>query len=566
MNVIDAKACTVIYKKDKGYISAFISADEKIDISETRNKLTQKLPLYMVPKYITQLDEIPLTNNGKVNKKLLEKYDDEKSETVQYVEPQTEQEILLCSIWEKLLNTKIGIHNDVFECGADSLIAIKFKTELLSYGIEIPYSDLFKYKTVRSLCENSNIAKTEDNEKYDYTSINKILEKNNIKNLKEIINKTNNNVLLFGATGFVGMHIIDDFIKNDKGTIYCIVRDKNNKSAQERFIDILHFYFGNKLDKYIGNRIIAIKGNILKENFELSNKNYQNLIENVDVVINSAAIVKHYGDEQKFIDINVNSTQNIINFCMENNKRLLQISSLSVSGNASLDGNAEDRKYEEKMSFAETDLYKGQKLSNVYIRSKFIAERLILENIENGLEAQILRLGNITNRMSDGVFQINPKENAFATRIKSMLELKMLPEYLMNEYIEFTPVDICAEVIIKIMQNYEKAFSVYHVYNNEHVYFDKLKLYLEKNNINLKIVNHVEFKEEVEKILKSQNDVLSGIINDFDKEKRLTYNSEIDILSEFTRAFLYKIGFTWPKIDEKYIEKYIKYLTKIKFL
>ena len=251
---------------------------------------------------------------------------------------------------------------------------------------------------------------------------------------------------------------------------------------------------------------------------------------------------------------------------MENNKRLLQISSLSVSGNASLDGNAEDRKYEEKMSFAETDLYKGQKLSNVYIRSKFIAERLILENIENGLEAQILRLGNITNRMSDGVFQINPKENAFATRIKSMLELKMLPEYLMNEYIEFTPVDICAEVIIKIMQNYEKAFSVYHVYNNEHVYFDKLKLYLEKNNINLKIVNHVEFKEEVEKILKSQNDVLSGIINDFDKEKRLTYNSEIDILSEFTRAFLYKIGFTWPKIDEKYIEKYIKYLTKIKFL
>ena len=176
-------------------------------------------------------------------------------------------------------------------------------------------------------------------------------EKNNIKNLEKIIRKTNNNVLLFGATGFVGMHIIENFIKNDTGKIYCIVRDKNNKSAQERFGDILHFYFGSKLDKYLGNRIIAIRGNILKENFELSNKNYKNLIEDVDIVINSAAMVKHYGDEQKFIEINVNSTQNIINFCIENKKRLLQVSTLSVSGNASLDGSVEDRNKELKFTF-----------------------------------------------------------------------------------------------------------------------------------------------------------------------------------------------------------------------
>ena len=47
-------------------------------------------------------------------------------------------------------------------------------------------------------------------------------------------------------------------------------------------------------------------------------------------------------------------------------------------------------------------------LNNVYIKSKFIAERLILENISKGLDAQILRLGNITSRYKDGLFQINP--------------------------------------------------------------------------------------------------------------------------------------------------------------
>jgi len=252
---------------------------------------------------------------------------------------------------------------------------------------------------------------------------------------------------------------------------------------------------------------------------------------------------------------------------MENNKRLLQISSLSVSGNSSLDGNAEDKKYEEEMSFAETDLYKGQRLVNVYLKSKFRAERLILENIEKGLEAQILRLGNITSRLSDGVFQINPEENAFVTKIRSVINLGMIPDYLSNEYVEFTPADLCAEAIIKIMQNYERNFSVYHVYNNEHVYLDKLQSYLEKNNINLKVVNHYEFKEKIEKILQEKDsNIISGIINDFDKDKKLIYTSNTDILSEFTRAFLYKVGFAWPKIDEKYIEKYVKHLKEIKFL
>ena len=567
LNAIKLKSCTVIYKKDKGYISAFISADKKIDSREAKRKLEQKLPLYMVPKYIIQLDELPLTRNGKINKKVLEKYDDEVSEDVAYVEPKTEKEKLFCSIWEKLLNKKVGIDNDVFECGADSLIAIKFKTELLANNIEIPYSDLFKYKTVRSFCKNSTIKEADDNDRYDYTNINKIIEKNNIKNLGKIITKTNNNVLLFGATGFVGMHIIKDFIINDQGTIYCIVRDKNNKSAVERFIDILHFYFGDKLDKYLGTRIIVVKGNVLKENFELSNKNYRNLKDNIDIVINSVAIVKHYGDEKKFIETNVGSTQNIINFCIEKNKRLLQISSLSVSGNASLDGNADDRILEEKASFSETDFYKEQNLSNVYLNSKFKSERLILENIEKGLKAQILRLGNITNRFSDGIFQINPEDNAFACKMRSFIKLGIIPKYLLNDYVEFTPVDLCAKAIIKIMQNYEKNFSVYHVYNNEHVYFYELQEYLKKNNINLKIVSHEEFKEKVENTLKEKNvNILSGIINDFDKEKKLIYSSNIEIMSEFTRAFLYKIGFIWPKIDEHYMKKYLEHLTKIKFL
>lgn len=66
-----------------------------------------------------------------------------------------------------------------------------------------------------------------------------------------------------------------------------------------------------------------------------------------------------------------------------------------------------------QFSFAENNLYVGQQLDNLYIKSKFEAEKNILSEIPNGLNAQILRLGNITNRYSDGKFQINATENAF---------------------------------------------------------------------------------------------------------------------------------------------------------
>lgn len=557
----------VIYKKEKEYISAFVCGESNLDIGKIREELAKKLPLYMVPKYITQIETLPITRNGKIDRKILQQYKENIENSTKYVKPETEQEELFCNIWEKLLNTKIGIETDVFESGADSLIAIKFKTELLALNIRVSYADIFKYKTVKEFCRHSDIREEEIQDDYNYTNINKILTKNDISNITNIENSKNNNVLLFGGTGYVGAHIIESFIKNDKGNIYCIVRDKNRKKGRDRFIEILHFYFGDELDKYIDNRIFIINGDIYKENFNLTNAQIQRIIENVNIVINSAAIVKHFGNESEFIDININATNNIIKFCKENNKRMIHISTLSVSGNSILEGETPKIEQTENIDFSEKDLYKGQIIENNYTKSKFEAERLILENIGEGLNAQILRLGNITNRYSDGTFQINAEQNAFACKIRSFIYLKSIPEYMLESYLEFTPVDICADAIIKIVQNYAKEFTVFHLYNNNHVYISDFIKYLRKIYIDIKPVKEFEFKEKIETILKEGNsDILSGIINDLDNNKKLMYNSKVNIMSEFTKGFLYKIGFEWPIIDEKYVEKYIKYLTKVKFL
>lgn len=557
--------CCVIYKKDKEYISAFtVSRDTNINISTIRNILSKSLPFYMIPKYITQISSLPITPNGKIDKKALYTYAENISSNLAVEKPVTEKERLCCSIWQELLGHEIGTTDNIFDVGADSLLAIQFKTKMLANNIDIPYSDIFKYPTIKDLCNKAKDSTSYSIDTYDYSKINHVLEKNTIENMSTLIHNDNNNILLLGSNGFVGMHILFNFLMLDKGNIYCIIRDKNNKLANDRFLDTLHFYFGNRLDKYINKRIFIIKGNILKENFGLSTKNLDIIKDNVDIVLNSAALVKHYGTEENFHKINIDSTKNTINFCKHFNKRLIHISSLSVSGNDTLEGNTSNNLNTFNITFSEKNLYIGQKINNLYVKSKFEAEKLILENISDGvLQAQILRLGNITSRFSDGVFQINSTENSFVNKLTSLLRIGYIPNNLLNLYLEFTPVDICGMLIILILQNYAKDLSVFHLYNDNHIYVEDFIKMLSDINVNLKVVDKQDFKIIIDKLLSNNSNFLNGIINDFNSDKQISYTSNINILSEFSKAFLYKIGFTWPIIDMDYITKYIQYFKNI---
>ena len=559
--------CSVIYKKEPNisYMVAFYTCKYDVPSKYIRDILYDALPQYMVPNYIIKLNEFPVTQNGKIDRKTLLSYpiDIDKSST--YVGPENDFQKLCCDIWSNLLNTKIGIDDNFFEMGADSLLAIKFKTELLAHNINIDYSDIFKYKTIRTLSKLNKVNISHTLEDYDYSKIDTLL-KNSYMNCKISYNEENN-ILLLGATGFIGIHVVESFIKNSKGKLYCIIRKKDNyDSAKNRFIDRLHFYFGTSLDKYIDDRIIVLTGDITKEYFGLSLPIYNSLGESVSSIINAAANVKHYGDFNKFKNINIDALNYMIQFCLTFDRRLIHLSSLSVSGNTLLDGSIMDTS-DNKKTFTEKNLYIGQKLDNVYTRSKFDAEKLILDNIiTNNLKAQILRLGNITSRYSDGKFQINHKDNAFANKLKSFIALKAIPNYLLNEYLEFTPVDLCSDAIIDILKNDCSNVYIYHIYDHHHVYIKTFIEILKKLDIDLKVLEEKDFKKIINSALEENSNSLFGIINDFDADKKLIYVQNSSVKSKLSLDLLEKFGFAWKDIDFEYIKKYIKYLQEIKFI
>lgn len=548
------------------FLVAYFTASKKISINDLRSFLNLKLPFYNIPNFLIQLDKFKLTTNGKIDLHFLENLKLE-NEAV-YELPRNDFECKLVDLWKEFLKLdKIGINDNFFDLGGDSLIAIKLQIEAFKLGINLSYGDIFAYPTIKQI--SSKISNKQDKiniKDFDYSSIDKLIDNNKLPISDNLKKYTLKNVMLTGVTGFVGVHILDKLLSNTDCSIYCLVRNKNNIDYISRLKKTLQFYFNDKYDNLIGNRIQIVEGDITKHNLGLSVDVYQKIGNVISCVINSAAIVKHYGKSNIFDTTNIDGVKNVINFCTQFKIKLYHISTLSVSGNVFSEDNFSGATATDKVIFKENNLFVGQDLSNIYIYTKFMAEKLILDNIASGkLNGAIIRLGNITSRLSDGKFQINVSENAFLNRLNSFIQLKCVPDYLLNGYTEFTPVDSCADAISNIVQ-YECPYTIFHLFNNNHINILDLINILNEYGLQISVVNNDEFLQSVNNVLQNDKNILSGIINDFDVEKKLVYDSNITLNNDFTNKFLEKIYFSWPKINAEYIYKYISYLKSIGYI
>lgn len=566
-------SCSVVNKVEvdnKEALCAYFVADKPISNKKIKEHLRNNLPAYMVPLYVMQLAEMPYTINRKIDRKALPIPTSSSSAQVSVdIKSLSSNEEKLLHIWKQILKIdSINVNDNFFDIGGDSISAINMQIEALKYGINFEYSDIFQTPTIKQLANKSNLKSSKLDldyvKKYNYTKINTLLANNCIDNLSNIKEYNFKNILLIGATGYLGIHVIKSFLEKYSGDIYCLVRSKNNISPNQRLKGLLEFYFGSKfINKYI-NRIHIIEGNLTEKNLALSKENYERVAKNVDAVINSGALVKHFGNIDIFEKINVNGTQNIIDFCVKENKRLIHISTVSVSGNGM---KSKDISLSNQKIYKESNLYIGQNLDSVYAYTKFKAEILVLNAILNGLDASILRIGNIASRYSDGMFQKNVEDNAFVKRFKSFIEIGAIPNYSLQHELEFTPVDLCADAVTSIL-GYNSICNVFHIYNTNLLPIKELLHILSSIGIEITPISNRLMSDVITGILEddSRKEILSGIIYDLDENKNLIYTSDILLNADFTKQYLEKIGFKWKKINKNYIIKYMNYLKQTGFI
>lgn len=554
------------------FIVAYLTVTDRISTNKLRMYLKTLLPKYMIPSYFVILDKLPYLNNGKINKKALPKPDLNAicTEKVKYVAPSNRLELQITNVFQSLLSiSPIGIDDNFFELGGDSLLAINLQVELLKLNLNITYSDIFMYPTVRELSNkisSSDLSKNNQINTDDFSNFNNILD-NTCLPPDKIEDTPIGNILITGTTGFLGIHILDNFLQNEDGIAYCLTRPEPGLTLENKLLNKLHFYFGNKYDNYIGNRIIIVNGDLTQENLNLTKDKIENIFNDISCIINCAAKVSHYGNYKDFKDINVTGTENLLKLGLQYNKRFYQISTLSVSGNSLVDQSYIEQSFEKDVIFKENNFYINQSLDNVYVRSKFEAEKLVLQYILKGLNGYIFRVGNLMNRYSDGKFQPNVEENAYISRLISLSYIGCIPDYMLNAYMEFTPIDCCANAIITLMKHPTKLNRIFHLYDHNHVNISDFINEL-INYIPFKVVSNDDFIDKINNIFKetNSNKILSGILRDFDSDKKLVYESKVKLNSDFTIEYLSKIGFKWPKIDDCYIKKFLTYYNSIGYL
>ncbi len=539
----------VIERDNSKLLCAYYVCKKPINLKYLKDYLSRSLPSYMIPKHFILLDELPLTNNGKVDKKLLPPPTESGYDVFTPPETQTEKEIH--SIFCKLLNIeKMSVTANIFDYYVDSLTIIKAQTILYSQGHDISSQTFYEHPSIRSLSEYlDNSTNSVQPIKEDNISLIRNIDAISLPN-----NCTSNkcqNILLLGVTGFLGIHILYELLTTTSSTIYCIIREKDNLNAIQRFHNKFEFYFGKEIFRKYEDRIIPITGNLLKDNLGLYDEVYSHLGQIIDCVISSAAIVKHYGNYDEFNATNVIGTDRIIDFCLKFNIPMHYISTMSVSGYGLVKT--------PKETFTENDCYIGQSIEdNVYVKSKFVAEQHILEACKNqGLHCSIYRIGNITNRFSDGFFQQNYGDNAFLNRIISIIKLKSIPENLEDLKIELTPVDYCAKFIVQLLHDTPNNINIYHIYNDKRVKLAHFINILEKYNIHISKISLEDFKN---KILDSDDNYF-GITNYISTITNPAFNN-LKLSNAKTNNMLKENGLEWPDITDDYINKIIDYLTR----
>ena len=125
-------------------------------INELRTILQQKLPDYMIPVNFVFLEKLPLTPNGKVNRRVLPIPDNKRPELEEnYLAPKTTQEKTLAEIWSQVLKLeKIGIYDNFFALGGDSIRSIQICSQVRERGFDLSIQDIFKHQTIDELAKN----------------------------------------------------------------------------------------------------------------------------------------------------------------------------------------------------------------------------------------------------------------------------------------------------------------------------------------------------------------------------------------------------------------------------
>jgi thioester reductase-like protein len=429
------------------------TARQAVPAVHLRQKLAELLPASHLPQFLVQLPEMPVGANGKtdrreVARRILESLD--RLSSAQSASSSS-QEVILQSFREILGSSEIDATTHFFSQGGDSLAAVHLSLALQDrLGCNLSAGMIYRFPTPAQLhgaLMGTGYSKSHDLDLPDIVFSNPLPPR-----------QLSRCVLLTGATGFIGIHILERLLTESDVEVVLLVRDLKGSAAAERLAARFHAAFGGR--ELPAERLSIVTGDLSKHALGVSKPEWTRLSEHVDEIIHCGAMVNFLGDHDSLFDANVLGTAELIRLCSEGQgKRLHHISSLAV------------RRIEAAERSGPSDI--ATSTAHGYELTKYLADQLVRRAQQQGLSARIYRLDDVLPALGSGHPNGRSLLHLF---LKTCLRYRMVVRQ--SGTIGLLPVDIFAEWMCSFTGGADR--------------FERLPA-----SVNVIAVRHVEFEEFV---------------------------------------------------------------------
>lgn len=549
---------------DKRLVAYIVSPKELASsTNELRQFLQAKLPEYMIPTDFVFLEALPLTPSGKVNRRMLPAPEGTRQELeTTFVAPRNSVEEKLAEIWIKILGIdRVGIYDRFFDLGGHSLkvTQLMFKVKD-AFQVEVSLRQFFEVPTIAGIADAIALASRSDS---IYTSPQEeIIDLNaeailepaiSAENLTVEWSKEPSQILLTGATGFLGTHLLNDLLKQTQAKIYCLVRASNLEQGIEKLQKSLGRYLLN--NQPIGKRIIPILGDLSQPFLGLTSTEFYTLASEIDVIYHNGASTNLVYPYSALKAVNVLSTQEVLRLaCITKAKPVHFVSTIGVFCSHTYDRASVIREQDE--------LPDSESLSEGYDRSKWVAEKLAMTAYSRGLPVYIYRPGFISGDSQTGV---GNTADLLRRMLKGCIQMGKTPD--LDIMVDMTPVDYVSQAIVYLSKQKELAGKAFHLVNPHPIPWNQLCDFIRSFGYSLDRISYKQWYLELLKLDEnSPENALHPLVSLFsDEAVSLQTITSICFDAQNTIDGLTGSNISCPPIDEKLLETYFSYLTRSGF-